>query len=1000
MQEIRKETMRDRMMPLDFAHYYPFEDEVKIPAWQVLKHDENGFLLQSEFTSDGGDFWLLVNMPGVWEGKHVPRVTSLTVNGDTYDLFQDAAPDFIAPGSVRFGVRVRLKQGSNLLLAEGQGDCDDPSRIIQVSVIPPLSEVPVPRAFSFRFIQEEKPIPDEAEGNGIPDGFTPGVGCSRIPGRFGFTKGDGMLDCAMPTLGNIDKMYLCGDPRYRKPFRWNYSTLPEGAPRHGSYCPANCGIENDKIDVEYLSVHWETQFGKVHYGCSYSLASPGIITESDADKMRISDLEHAGNYQYVMIPREGNELEVSTLREWKDFSMGANWLLFFGCTEFPDLPLMVVLEKQPETIAFRFAEKTGRLSEICFHGCRRMISCTPFGIESFEPIAGTDRAFLKRAAERCRFWSRALLAHPKKCCEYYRHDEEKQRVTILQKFSYRILSDAWNTKPLRIAPLPPVLTLSGIMQTENDADFAFPTKYGEFRGRFGSVSEYSIPWMECRRKFPLRDVRTAPSAVRGMADYFRMISAFPVSMQSYPYAGSLLEGIALPTTLMNFMTPEEQQTLRRMAVERLPLSLDPDRKYLYPVIHHGKFMKEMPSDRRVVELFNDPALEKKVLCNWYSRREPFTGATYQICYLNLYFLTNHTIETGSREEVLETRTPLIENDWGVGLTFYYLYLASLAAGDFRAVKAQWPLLKSVFSFFEKMHDWACMGTGYSDNAILWVEGANYGAFTSFVNMAEAVGDAEALSVGRYLGAKQQALRFAVVRSAQHYFCRYYQVEPWQLSKIFAEESSPYWQHQGVPVKLKQDRFRMAGIYNLTTEGIYPELFASLRQELPQESEVIMTKLRNMLHELPENTENNWNVMQGASSMLTDMALNDAVPMENLSLEIEFSRRQNTLMTAWRGIHIYTRRLPENYFETQLLAWNAMKGHPFWMEHWQDLCILRADWTGECAEIEIKCKEHPVLCLGCRRGVNSATWNGETISLKEENGHVVVFPPGDGTLRIW
>ena len=77
-----------------------------------------------------------------------------------------------------------------------------------------------------------------------------------------------------------------------------------------------------------------------------------------------------------------------------------------------------------------------------------------------------------------------------------------------------------------------------------------------------------------------------------------------------------------------------------------------------------------------------------------------------------------------------------------------------------------------------------MGTGYSDNALLWCEGANYGIFTSFVNMARAIGDTQTLQRAIHSAAKQQVLRMAIIRSSQHYFYRFFGVEPWYSSRLF------------------------------------------------------------------------------------------------------------------------------------------------------------------------------------------------------------------------
>ena len=212
-----------------------------------------------------------------------------------------------------------------------------------------------------------------------------------------------MLDCAMPCLGVVDKMYLCGHPQYRKPFRWTYSTLPEGAALHGSFPPAAQGIERDRIDVNHLSVNWETEFGGRRFACTCSLATPGIMTESDAGRLRLSSLEFAGNYRYALIPGEGDDVKVLSLDRAAEqgIDMAENWLLLFGCTEFPDLPLLIVPDCPPERLEVRRNPGNGRLSELLLHGCRRMITATPFGLESLQPVSPENREFLADAVRRC-----------------------------------------------------------------------------------------------------------------------------------------------------------------------------------------------------------------------------------------------------------------------------------------------------------------------------------------------------------------------------------------------------------------------------------------------------------------------------------------------------------------------------------------------------------------------------------------------------------------------
>ncbi|MBQ6597694.1 MAG: hypothetical protein IJH79_09100, partial [Lentisphaeria bacterium] len=67
--------------------------------------------------------------------------------------------------------------------------------------------------------------------NGEPDlsAYTAGAGKAfRSFGRFGFTKGDGLLDCSMPSFGIIARPFVSGHPQYHKNLIWNFSLLPDG----------------------------------------------------------------------------------------------------------------------------------------------------------------------------------------------------------------------------------------------------------------------------------------------------------------------------------------------------------------------------------------------------------------------------------------------------------------------------------------------------------------------------------------------------------------------------------------------------------------------------------------------------------------------------------------------------------------------------------------------------------------------------------------------------
>ncbi len=990
-------------MSCDWNFYYDFNTERKLEKWETVSLEKGKFILKTEFDSEGGAF-VLLTFAALNYDSNKTRVTRFSVNGKWSGPLDRSSPVYIYPHLSRLGFRTSLKKGTNVILAEGFSQAADPRTELHISVTKDLP--PVERVHHRAFLSV--PAKEYKVSRRTPDltGFTPGIGCSTTPGRFGFSKGDGVLDCAMPTLGTIDKMYLCGHPLYRKPFRWSYSTLPEGAAFHGSYSPATEGIGKDDIQVNHLSVRWGAKFGNTSYACTYSLASPGIITECDSGVMRISGLEYAGNYNWIAIPRENGRIEVASLHDVADIRMSENFLLLFGCTEFPDLPLLLVFREQPERMEVKLDPKTNRLSELIFHGCSLIVTATPFGFESLPPVRPDDRKFLRDAVIRARFWSRAFLAYPVRCEEYFKLDHKTRMTTIVQKFSYRRIKDAWHTPPLELAPLPPVLPLCKMMKTrEKPIDFLFPTKFGLLHGMFGSTSSYRIPFMPSARKFPLRDLSDAtPGKVlkKGLKKYFDFAAKFPKTTQAYPYAGALMEPYAMATTLLNFMNEKDRERLRSLAAERLEGACDPERTYDYPVINHGFMMRTMPDDKGVADIYADPAMRHRRLWNWYNRTEPFTGTKYHICYLNVCFFSGGLIKEGTREEIAGLKIPLIENDWGAGLTFYYMYLCALASGSFEAIRKNWPLLKSVYSFFEKMHDWACLGSGYSDNAISWVEGANYGAFTSFIHMSEAVGDRKAHEQALYLGSKQFALRMAIIHASQNHFSKYYGVKPWYIAKCLHEESNPAYQFQTVPSDLWRKKFRPDGIYNLTTEGIYPEIFTAMRSFHPKETEIIMNLLREALADGMNAPDNRWGAMQQTASMLIDMALNPAVSGERLLAEIKAVKKRGTLMREWRGIHIFSRRLPEHYLEAQLLAWDAMKHHPAWLEHWEDMQILSADWKAPCAEITFRQSgSRPKIRLGIRKKPGKVLLNGKKIPFTHRlsENRIELTPGEPGKLEI-
>ncbi|MBO5760284.1 MAG: hypothetical protein J6S53_01940 [Lentisphaeria bacterium] len=1000
-------------MPCDWNYYYDFESEQYLDKDAKISFDGDKYTLENSFMCSKSGHYVFTS--AVLHPVFLTKFSLDAIYIDGKKLGKEDTAAFVRVGQARNAWKLYLEEGEHFLKAEGKNSWDDATfkTALQFRLLPAQEKTFSAPDFEMELSFARKEY-FSTPGKWDVENYRAGVGKDVTPGRFGFSKGDGLLDFGMPNLGCMDKMYLCGHPRYKKPYRWSYATIPENSLRHGSYPPADVGIGNDKIEVNHLSVKWSAVLADEEFSCTYSLGTIGVITERPSGKMRISGLEEAGNYQYAVLPVGGEKVKVIPVRLLPEYIhlLAENYIALFGSTEFPDLPFMITFQKKPQNMQIHFSKVNDRLESITFDHCPLIVTATPFGIESFEPISCSNSAFIGLIVEKCRFWSRAFMAYPVRCEEYYYNDHEAKKTHFKQRFSYRYIQDDWGTVPLETAVLPPVASLSGIMTAEEKdrTDFQFPSKFGPLYGALSNISSYTLPFMERRRKFPLREKEsTLPELLKdGLEEYLSYVEQLDPDTIYYPYAGSLVEPYAFATTLMNFMNGKDRARLRKLAGERLKLACTSGRTFEYPAISHAYMMQTEPDDKKLVEIYSDPELARLKLWNWYKRTEPFTGAKFDICYINLGMFSSGQLK-GDPDEVAAFDRPMIENDWGVGLTFYYMYLCALASGRWEILEEALPLLKRAMRFFINMNDFACLGSGYSDNAMTWVEGANYGAFTSFINIAEVCGDKDAFEEGIYLASRQFALRCAILRGGHHYFHKYYNCEPFYMLKALHEEGYPSWQFQNVvrgaeaadsikgdyrDGRLFPNRLRSDGIYNLTTEGLYPEIFTGLRKHIPEDMEDVFNRMA-FTEDADRYMGYKWGAMQQTASLLMDMALDNNRSRVQLEKILERAKKEKQLMQEFRGIHIPSRRLPKNYLETQVLAWEKMKEHPAWLEHWQDLIIHEAVYDAECGKAEISFTvtgKNPVLRFGiCSMPVNILLDGVKTEGKMNEEGGLDIIP---------
>ena len=960
--------------------YYRFENERQLEHWETAAPGKDGSITLSCSVESEKDTEKIL----LWNKKSSAAV--LSVNGIS---IRSTAGFYVGPLGERQGLRIHLHPGANRIEAVIIPGAEGVKNFrMQLIDIPAKTEIrDYCRARNAAKSEEYAPGAEISA-----DSLTPGAGHRPYPGRFGYVKGTGLLDCSMHAFGKISKLYLCGDPRSTVPWAWGYSLIQEEQTDTAE------DVDGD-YTVSPLVMRWKR--GRTGYLCS--TAFPGIVTSCpEQPYLKVSELTFAGNYQYVLTAGE----VASTGR----FSgkMPENWLLLFGSTEYPDLPLLIIPDRKPDQVEF-LRNQENRLTEVRLYGCGRLTTLTPFGFEPLEPQSPADEKFLADAERRCRFWARASLAVPVSCREYFRNDHEKQEVRIVQKFEYEEFTDDWNTPALHLAPLPPILGLDREGSVSPDrVDFHFPTKYGPLEGRIGRDSEYTVKMVNTYRKFPLKEdgSRAEKLLLEDLENYFEFESRFPEQYRSYAYPGALLESYAFCATMFNFMPREKRDLLARLLPGRMHQSCDPDGKYTLWLTEWGHLFRTNPERDEVERYFKGETMRSMEMFNLYNRKEPFTGEEYSLCYLNCYLLFGGALKNGSRTEVANHPDPCIEIDWGIGGFFYMLYLSALASGDYSAVREKWDVLKKVFRFFEIYHDWACMGAGYAEKACTWVEGADFGAFTAFVNLARAAGDHEAAEQAVYLTAKLTVLDKGRFYSGP-YFAGLYHTEPWYGNFFLQEEYDLYHNFQSVPkpnTLSPREHVRRGGLHTLITEGIYPELFDSFRETSPEAHQEHMRRFREAYSGgFDSDTPPEGRLQADFSYLLVNDALDPEIPPEQTLKLIARAKAGGKFLRQWRDVHRFENNMPAGYLESQLTAWLEMRNHPLWLEYWEDVRIVSAEWhpASKVAEIEIVLVgKNPFIRCGIRKVPAFCRLDGREIILEKTGSGAFLLRPGtSGTLEI-
>jgi len=142
--------------------------------------------------------------------------------------------------------------------------------------------------------------------------------------------------------------------------------------------------------------------------------------------------------------------------------MAANWVLAWfsgarGWEEF-DVPFLFVLEKRPSRVKtsdgalrFDFPEGAGTMQGMPLYGVT---------LQTPETTADWHGVLPANVTDRCRFWSRALVAAPVEVVRTAMIDYDADHVVIRDRFQHLGIHDDWGTETVKLSFLSPALVLA------------------------------------------------------------------------------------------------------------------------------------------------------------------------------------------------------------------------------------------------------------------------------------------------------------------------------------------------------------------------------------------------------------------------------------------------------------------------------------------------------------------------------------------------------------
>jgi len=231
------------------------------------------------------------------------------------------------------------------------------------------------------------------------------------------------------------------------------------------------GDNRDKFDLELTHANWSgrtyayTYPDGVRMDFSVTNANPAYRLKTNARQLklfdRITDFG-IGLPTFIACESRNGVKAVPAGSGISGEDMAANWILAWfnganGHEEF-DVPFLFALEKRPDRVMngggallLDFPEGAGTVQGMPLYGIT---------LQAPNQTVGWCNGLPEDVVERCRFWSRVLMAAPVEVVRTAMIDYENDQVIIRDRFKHLNIKDDWDTSPIKLAFASPAMVLA------------------------------------------------------------------------------------------------------------------------------------------------------------------------------------------------------------------------------------------------------------------------------------------------------------------------------------------------------------------------------------------------------------------------------------------------------------------------------------------------------------------------------------------------------------